>query len=72
MKAVETIVSYGDMTLTVLVETKADDATKAYVSYFINGKEVVTWQTLHNRLKTLLTTLADNVCEDYKLQKWSY
>jgi len=71
MKAIE-IINYENKRLGVLVETKPEDDTKGYVSYFIDGIEITDWSKLVKRYQVMLTVLADNLCEGLGLIKWSY
>jgi hypothetical protein len=71
MKAIETV-QYEGKVLGVLVETKPQDETKGYVSYFIDGIEITDWGRIAPRYRRILTALADNLCEVFCLTKWSY
>ena len=71
MKALE-MINYDGKILAVLVETKPEDDTKGYVSYFINGIEITDWSRLVKRYQVMFTALADNLCEGLAVQKWSY
>lgn len=71
MKAIE-IINYEDKRLSILVETRPEENTRAYVSYFIDGIEIKEWSKIEKRFQRILTALADNLCEDLKLTKWSY
>lgn len=72
MKAIETITTDESKVLAVLVETMPNDDTKAYVSYFINGVEVIEWTKLKTQEQRLFNALADNLCDGLCLTKWSY
>ncbi|MBP9690407.1 MAG: hypothetical protein KBE91_12390 [Bacteroidia bacterium] len=71
MKALE-IMDYDNKRFGVLVETRPEDDTKGYVSYFIEGIEITDWSKLVKRYQVMLTSLADNLCEGMAVQKWSY
>ena len=66
------MINYDGKILAVLVETKPEDDTKGYVSYFINGIEITDWSRLVKRYQVMFTALADNLCEGLAVQKWSY
>lgn len=68
MKALE-IMNYDGKGFAVLVETKPEDETKGYVSYFINGIEITDWSKLVKRYQIMFTALADNLCEGLHIQK---
>jgi hypothetical protein len=69
MKAIKTIL-YGNDTLAVLVEEKEN--THGYVDYFINGYHVTEWKRIKPEFQTLLTSLANILCDELYLIKWSY
>jgi len=69
MKLTESL-SYQNTRLTVLVE--ADDENKATASYFLNETEVIEWSRIHPTFQRLLTVILDDICERFKLTKWSY
>ncbi len=70
MKVSSVVVGNLNETLTVHVEEK--ECQKGYVSYFINGEQVVHWGTLTDLQKALFTALADDLCAKMFVSKWSY
>jgi len=62
MKALE-MINYEGKRLSVLVETKPEDDTKGYVSYFIDGIQITDWPKLVKRYQRILAALAVNLCE---------
>lgn len=68
MRATE-IIQYEGKLLGVLVETQPNDETKGYVTYFIEGIEITDWGRIVPRYRRILTALADNLCELYRLTK---
>ena len=71
MKKVDTLILQGKI-LTVLVETLPEDETKAYVSYFVNGQQVINWENLTELQRSMFTVLADEICQQSSLLKWGY
>ena len=71
MKAIEIIETEGKR-LGVLVETKGNDETKGYVSYFIDGLEITDFSKLVTRYQRLFNTMADNLCKGLAVTKYSY
>lgn len=71
MKAIETIIHDGKI-FTVLVETQANDHTKGFVYYFIDGMQLTDWSKLITRYQRIFTVMADNLCEGFAVEKWSY
>jgi len=62
MKALE-MINYEGKRLSVFLETKPEDDTKGYVSYFIDGIQITDWTKLVKRYQRILAALAVNLCE---------
>ena len=45
---------------------------KAAVNYFLNGFEVTDWSKIKPVFQQLFTVIADDVCKNLGLIKWSY
>jgi len=69
MKTIQSL-TISDTQLTVLVEY--GDDSKATVSYFLNSFEVTDWGRILKAYQRLFTAMADTICEDLNLIKWSY
>ena len=70
MKQIETA-TINNNTLTVLLEWNETDK-KAYIDYFINGENVIYWREIKPLYQSILTAIADDLCNTHKLIKWSY
>jgi hypothetical protein len=70
MKQIETA-TINNNTLAVLIEWNDSDE-KAYVDYFINGYHVTDWSKIKPIFQTILTAIANDLCNTHKLIKWSY
>lgn len=79
MKICDTL-NYCGTTLNVLVTFSENDVVdfegyqkpKAYIEYFVNGVQLEDWHKIKLNLQCALSMMADNVCRENNLYKWSY
>lgn len=70
MKTVKQMRLTNNDNLIVLIEEKEEG--RAYVDYFLNNTIVTDWALLTKEQRSGFTILADEICDQFNLLKWSY